>query len=240
MVADAAAGVEGVAVAVGHLARQPRPGPERTDVVGRAVALLALQPVAADAAVHEVRVAGDGGVRLEVELVERVGAQVADEHVGRRQQVLEVRAVGRRRAGRATTLRLPRLSSANAGLGMSSSMPSEPNTLRIGSPRRRLDLDDVGAPVGEQRGRRRAPPPTRRARRPAGRRRTTDRAGACRGRRSCATTCGRALRGARARSSSFITLPVALSGSSSTISHPARHLVVGHLLAAPRDDLVGR
>ena len=40
----------------------------------------------------------------------------------------------RLRAGRATTLRLPRLSRAKAGFGMSLSMPSDPNTWRIGSP----------------------------------------------------------------------------------------------------------
>ena len=75
----------------------------------------------------------DGGVRLEVELVERVGPEVADEDVGRGEQALEVLPfVGVAQVE--GTLRLPRLSRVNAGLGMSSSMPSDPNTLRIGSP----------------------------------------------------------------------------------------------------------
>ena len=68
--------------------RQPRAGPERTDVVGRSVAVLALEAVAADAAVDEPGVAGDRGLGLEVELVEGVGPEVGQEHVGRGQQVL--------------------------------------------------------------------------------------------------------------------------------------------------------
>ena len=38
-------------------------------------------------------------------------------------------------------------------------MPREPKALRIGSPSRRLHLDDVGAPVGQQRARRRCRDP---------------------------------------------------------------------------------
>ncbi len=94
--------------------------------------------------------ARDRGRRLEAESVERVGPQVGEEDVGRREQFLEALALASRWRRSRTTLRLPRLSCAKAGFGKSLPMPSEPKALRIGSPARRLHLDDVGAPVGQQ------------------------------------------------------------------------------------------
>ena len=61
MVPDAAARVERDALAVGQLHRQARAGPERPDVVGRPVPVVAPQPVPADAAVDETRMAGHRG-----------------------------------------------------------------------------------------------------------------------------------------------------------------------------------
>ena len=89
VVPDAAAGVERHALAVGQLDGQARAGPEGADVVGGAVAVLAAQAVPADAAVDEARMAGHRGRGLEPEAIERVGAQVGEEDVGRRQQLLQ-------------------------------------------------------------------------------------------------------------------------------------------------------
>ena len=77
--------------------------------------------------------AGDGGLGLQVEAVEGIGAEVADEDVGGGEQLFQMLPVTGLSRSR-TTLRLPRLSSEKAGLGMSLSMPNDPNTRRIGSP----------------------------------------------------------------------------------------------------------
>ena len=150
VVPDAAAGVERHALAVGQLDRQTRAGPEGADVVGRAVPVLAAQAVPAHAAVDEPRVAGHRGRRLEPEAVERVGAQVGEEHVRRGQQLLQP---------------LPGLGVAH----VEDDAALAPVVLREGGVRQvpadaegtegaahrvavgRLHLDDVRAPVGQQR-----------------------------------------------------------------------------------------
>ena len=158
VVTDAAPRVERRALVVGHLHGEPGPGPERSDVVGGAVPLGAAQPVAADAAVHEMRMALDGRRGLQPEPVEGVGAEVADEDVGRGEQVLEV---------------LPSLGSAQVEHDAAFAPVVEregrvrhvavdaqrPEHLAHGVARRGLDLDDVGSPVGQQRSGRRCGDP---------------------------------------------------------------------------------
>ena len=142
---------------------------------------------------------------------ERVGSEVADEHVGRREQLLQcARSSGSRRSS--TTLRLPRLSRANAGFGMSSPMPSEPNTLRIGSPAGGSTLmtsapQSASSAAADGAATHTPSSTTRRSandERPCARRRSRRRPGAS--------------PGDPLPQASFTTLPVALSGSSSTIS----------------------
>ena len=159
MVADAAARVERDALGAGELHRQAGPGPEGADVVGRAVAVVAAQPVAADAAVDEAGVPLDRRLGLEAEAVERVGAQVGEEDVRRRQELLEggagvvVAQVEDDAAFAAIVLREGRVGEV---LAADAERPEGP---AHGVTRRRLDLDDVGAPVGQEgAGRRRGDP----------------------------------------------------------------------------------
>ena len=210
VVADTAAGVEGDAFTVGQLHRQARTGPERADVVGRPVAVFASEPVAADAAVHEVRMALDRCVRLQAEAVERVGTKVGQEHVGGSQELFECGAgivlaqVEHHAALPAVVLRKGRVGKVVADAERAEGAPH-------GIARGRLDLDHIGTPVGkESGGRRRGNPHAHLDDAQPGQRRE-----ALALRRGHA---GRPVAAARSRRASFITLPVALSGSSSTIS----------------------
>src|SRR5271168_3786719 len=69
VITDTAARVQWGTIAVRHLARETRAGPEGTDVVGGAVAILTAEAVAAHTAVDEMGVAAHGRCGFEVELV---------------------------------------------------------------------------------------------------------------------------------------------------------------------------
>ncbi len=212
VVPDPAAGIERDALAVGQLHRQARAGPEGTDVVGGAVAVVATQAVPAHAPVDKARVALHGGRGLETECVECVGAQVGHEDVGRCQELLEplpglhLAQVEHDAALAPIVLREGRV----GGVAAADAQRAERVAHRV--TRGRFHLDDVGAPVGQQRRRRgRGDPDAELDHAQAGQRREAlgGVGGGHRGVPEVAT---------RARSASFNTLPVALRGSSSTIS----------------------
>ncbi len=205
--------LSGLPSRVGHLHGEPRTGPEGADVVGGAVAVLAPEAVAAHAAVDEVGMAGDGGGRREVEPVERVGSEVADEHVRRRQQLLEAPAVGRV-AQVEDDAPLPTVVEGEGRIGQvalhAEGAEDGPHGIAGGG----LHLDDVRPPVGQQRGRRRGGDPDAELDHPEiAERREAGPAG-CLGHRAPGTGPEAAM----ARRPSFATLPVALSGSASTSS----------------------
>ncbi len=185
--------------------------------------------------------AGDGRLGLEAQLVEGVGPQVADEDVGGLEQGVEALAglglaqvehdaalapvvEGERRVGHVDTERhllTVRGTSAGAFLYRVVVDAERPEHAAHGVAGGRLDLDDLGAPVGHQRGGGR------------GRHPHAQLDDAQPGERAEALRAGRlVLRpvplahevdtgrdcAARSRSTFFSTLPVALSGSSSTIS----------------------
>ena len=218
--------LSGHALAVGQLDGQAGAGPEGPDVVGGAVAVLAAQAVAADAAVDEARMAGDRGRRLEPEAVERVGAQVGEEDVRRRQQLLEP-LPGRRLAQVEDDAALAAvvLGEGRVREVLADAERAERAAHRV--PVRRLHLDDVGAPVGQERARRRCRHPhahldhTQTGQRgqpgPFGLFWLLALLGLL-GRGHRASPPVRPEACVCARSVSFITFPVAFSGSASTIS----------------------
>lgn len=206
MVADPTPGVEGDAVAVGHLHGEARARPEGADVVRRAVPVVPAEPVAADAAVHEARVAGDGRLGLQVELVERVRPEVADEDVGRREEVFEALPVD----GLAQVedhAALAPVVERERGVGEVVADAERSEDVTHGVAGRWLDLDHLRAPVREQRGRRGRRYPHAQLHDPQ----VVER-GEIAGVGRCHVD------DTRARSSSLSTFPVALTGSSSTIS----------------------
>ena len=230
VVADAAAGVERRALVVGHLHREPGAGPERPDVVGGTVPLVAAQPVAADAAVHETRVAFDRGRRLEAEPVEGVRAEVADEDVGGGEQLFEtLPAVG-----------LPQVEH-HAALAPVVEREGRVRHVAVDAQRpehlahriagRCFDLDHVGAPVGQQGGRRRSGDPDAQLHDPqVGERREPRR-------RVGAHPSTPERRGTtRSRSSVLDDLPGGVDRQLVDQLHGPGDLVIGHLVAAPVDD----
>ncbi len=210
VVTDAAAGIQRDAVAVGQLHRQARARPEGADVVGRAVPVRAAQPVPAHAAVHEAGVARHRLGGLEAEPVECVGSQVGQEDVGRREQRVEAGP----RFGRAQVQHDAALAPVVLGEGgIREVLPDPERTERVAHrvAARWLHLDHVGAPVRQQRaGRRRRHPDAELHHPQPGQGRESVLA-------HLATPLDR-ISSARACSVSFITLPVALSGSAPTIS----------------------
>ena len=212
VVADATAGVERRALVVGHLHREPGTGPEGPDVVGGTVPLVAAQPVAADAAVHETRVAFDRGPRLESEPVEGVRAEVADEDVGGGEQLFET----------LPTAGLPEVEH-HAALAPVVERERRVRHVAVDAQRpehlshritaRCFDLDHVGAPVGQEGRRRRSGDPDAHLHDPqvGERREPRRRVGAHPPTRERWGTT-------RSLSRSFTTFPVALIGSSSTSS----------------------
>ena len=134
-----------------ELVREPAAGPERPEVVAGAVALGSLQPVSAHAAVDEVRVTRRRRVGVEAELVEHVGLQVGHEHVGVGEELLHpgLTFVGAEiehdRPLAPVVERVRRV----RHLAFHADRP-EHVAHRVAA--RRLDLDDVGTPVGEEPG----------------------------------------------------------------------------------------
>jgi hypothetical protein len=217
VVTDAAARVERHPLGVGgQLDRQAGTGPEGADVVGRPVAVLPAQPVPADAAVDQTGVAGHRGLGLQTEPVERVRTQVREEDVGGREECFEL-IPGLRLAQVEDDTAFPPVVLGEGRVGeVVAADPQRPERVAHGIARRWLHLDDVGPPVGQQ-GRRRwggHPHPE------------LDHPQAAQGLQAhgfgighadtpFCCTCGAV---ARRRSSSFTTLPVAFTGSASTIS----------------------
>jgi hypothetical protein len=126
--------------------------PERADVVGRPVPLGAVQAEPAHAGVHETGVAGGHAGVVEPGSLEGVEAQVGDEHVGPGDQVLEHLAAALGAVVEADGPLAPivelerRVHLVAEGRREVGRHPAE----RIA--RQRLDLHDVGAPVGQDAG----------------------------------------------------------------------------------------
>ena len=212
VVTDAAPGVEGAAVTVGHLHGQARPGPEGADVVGGAVPLLTPEAVAADAAVDEARMTFHRGMGPEVQIVQGVGSQIADEDVGRGQQVLQVLAI-RRVAEVEDQAALAPVVEGEGGVRQIAGDPDGAEDVAHGIAGTGLDLDHLGTPVGQEGGggRRRHPHPQL-DHPEVGQR------GEAVGRRVGHAGASERPRVARSRRRSLTTLPVALTGSSVTSS----------------------
>ena len=162
--------------------------------------------------------------RLEVEAVERVGAQVGEEDVRRGEQLLEpVPGLGLAQVEDDAALAPVVLREGGVREVLADPERSEGVAHRIAV--RRLDLDDVGAPVRQEGGRRGRGDPHA----------DLDHAqvGQCgepvRVPVSVTSAPRRVPRRPAPAASSFITFPVAFSGSSSTISTTRGHLVVRHL-----------
>jgi hypothetical protein len=131
----------------GEQVGQSGPGPERGDVVGRAVGVRSRHAIPGDEAIDQLRIAPGHRLEIEAETLQCAGPDVGHEHVGTGQQlecdplpfgggqVQHDAALGavvhfERRV-------LPRLDLQH----------SPEHAGRVS--RRRLDLDDVGTPVGE-------------------------------------------------------------------------------------------
>ena len=139
--------------------------PERGDVVRGAVAVVAGHAEAGDDRVHEPRVVRAQRLEVEPEPLERVEADVREEDVGAVDQLeREVEAARLREVDDDAALRAVVHLERRVERHVAAEHLGEA-TGRV--TRRRLDLDDVRAPVGEQATGRRARPPTRRARRRA-------------------------------------------------------------------------
>lgn len=151
VVADTAPHVQRDSPAVRQLGGQPGPGPERTDVVGRTVAVVPAEPVAAHAAVDEVGMAFHGRRRLEVEVVERVGPEVADEDVGGGQELLQGRPTGPGPQVEDRTA-LPAVVECEGGIGDVVAQPDGREDVAGRIAPRRLHLDHVRTPVGQEGG----------------------------------------------------------------------------------------
>jgi hypothetical protein len=65
----------------GQQMRQSGSGPERGDVIGRAVGVGTVEAVAGDQAVHQASIAGRHGLEVQADAPQRSGADVGDEHV---------------------------------------------------------------------------------------------------------------------------------------------------------------
>ena len=149
VVTDPTARVQRRALVVGHLHRKTRPRPERTDVIGRSVPLVAPQAVPADAAVDETGVAGHRRGRLQAETIERVGPEIADEDIRRRQQVLQMLFV----LGPAQVQHDAAFAPIVEGEGRVRHIAVDPQRaehVAHGVAGGRLDLYDIGAPVGQE------------------------------------------------------------------------------------------
>jgi hypothetical protein len=137
--------------------RQPRPGPERGDVVGGAVGVGSGHAIPGDQAVHQARIAG--GHRLEVQpgAPQRTRADVGDEHVcGGQQFERRGRAAGCAEVEHDAALTAVVHLERRAQLGVQAQHPAE-HPRRIAC--RWFELDDVRAPVGQYSARRRASHP---------------------------------------------------------------------------------
>ena len=135
--------------------RNPRARPEGADVVSRPVALRPLGAVAGDAGVDEPRVALGEALGVEAEAREHDGAQVGDEHVGtideaERDVASRFLREVERDAPLAAVVELEGRIGRHLEAGGAEEEPAE--RVAVG----RLDLDHVGAPVGQDAGRRRA------------------------------------------------------------------------------------
>ena len=216
VVADAAARVERDALAAGQLDGEPRTRPEGADVVGRPVAILPAEPVAADTAVDEVGMTRHGRMGLEAKAVEGVGTQVGEEDVGRGEQAVELTArFGFAQVEHDAALAPVVLRKGRVGELLADAERSERAAHGVAGGR--FDLDHVGAPVGQQgsSGRGSDPDTELDDTQPVERRQSGWAAG-LRVRHRPSSLARPAA--ACSRSVSLTTLPVAFSGSSSTIS----------------------
>ena len=133
-------------------------------------------PEAGDAGDDELRVAREQHVGPEAEALERAGPEVLDEHVGLVAEAAHERR-GRRRAFRSRAIvRLPRPPSFHQSV-TSSRGSRQPMLRSVSPPSGPLDLDHVGAEVGEVAGARRAGDHSRRVDDPQVRERPRDRCG---------------------------------------------------------------
>ena len=163
-------------------------------------------------------------VRLEAERVERVGAQVGHEDVGRRQQLFEPLPGLRVAEVEHDAALAPVVLCEGRVRGVVVTDAERAERVAHGVARRRLDLDDVGAPVRQQRrGRRRGDPDAELDDAQAGQRREA-RGGVGGGHDPRAPEAA-----ALARSASFSTLPVRVARELVDDLDRARHLVIGHL-----------
>ena len=145
----------GLAAEVGHARCGPRTRRRRSPAVG----VGPVAAVAGDAGVDEPRVVAEqrlrgrapGGRRASGRRLVRNTSAVATSRCS------ASRSSASRRSS--TTLRLPRLSRSNGGLSGCTWPAPMANTRRIGVAAGRLDLDDVGAPVGQDAARARARDP---------------------------------------------------------------------------------
>ena len=146
-------------------AATPGTGPERADVVGGPVALVALEAVAGHVGVDEARVAGRERVVVEPGARQRARPGVGDEHVGAVDELGgDLAALGRGRgSGRRCACCGCRARTAGSPRPRRRADRSAPERVAVG----RLDLHDVRAPVAEDRRRRPGRPPTSRPRRPS-------------------------------------------------------------------------
>ena len=139
----------------GHDRRgERRAGPERADVVPGPMGVRAVEAVAGDDPVDQRRVALADRGRVEPEALQGGDADVRHEHVGAGEQALHRLAAGvgpqvEHDAALAAVVELERRHRAL----VADADGAEDRPLRIAG--RRLDLDDVGAPVGQHAGRRR-------------------------------------------------------------------------------------
>src|ERR1019366_2727023 len=212
VVTDAPARVQRGTITVCHLARKTRASPERADVIGGAVAVLTVKAVAAHTAIDEMGVAAHGRRGLEGELVECVRTEVTDEDVGGRQELLEVLAI----AGLTEVQRDTSLTSVvegKCGVWEVTAYADGTEHVPHGVPGRNFDFYDLSTPVGEQGGRRRCGDPYPELDHPqVGERGEAE--GLVIAHAGPPNWCW----ATRSRRTSFRTLPVAVSGSTSTNS----------------------
>ncbi len=151
VVTDSPAGVERGPITARHLARETRAGPERSDVIGRTVAVLPAQAVAADTAVDDVGMAAQRFVGMEPELVQRVRPEVADKDVRRGQQIFQALAI----AGLPQVEHdapLPPVVEGEPRVRQVIADPDGAEHVAHRIARRSFDLDDLCAPVGQKGG----------------------------------------------------------------------------------------
>ncbi|GBD13995.1 hypothetical protein HRbin24_02044 [bacterium HR24] len=151
VVAHAAPLLRGRIVADGEHGRHAAAGPESAHVIGRAVALLVVDPVAADVAIDQARVE-DGELFVgEAEVLQGTGAQVGDEHVGTLDELPgDLPAFFRLQVQGHAALAPVVLLEGRVEGGRHAQGAGEEATERVAVGW--LQLDDVGAPVGQDGG----------------------------------------------------------------------------------------